>query len=186
MTQPERGAVLTEGPSISGAVIGEDALHADPPSVEERDRRGYEGAGVDVAAARTQLNEGQATCQIDRHVQMPPAHPVTPAAAHPRMPAATAVQSAQALDVNRDELARCERPEVPEAASRLGKQMGQAVRTVAPQDAMHRTDRDAQPGTDSVRTPALREPPARRLEVRRVAEHGIDGEAGRLRDRVDR
>jgi hypothetical protein len=111
-----------------------------------------------VAAARTQLHEGQSAGEIDRDMQVPPADAVTSALAHPRMPAAATVQSAQAFDVDRDELTRCERSEVPETASRLGKEMGQAVRAVAPQDAMRGTDWDAQPGTDAVRTPALLHP----------------------------
>jgi hypothetical protein len=123
VTQAERGAVLMEGSLVSRAVVGEDALHADPPRVKERYGRGHEGCRLDVAAAGTQLDEAEPTGEIDRDVQLPPAHAVAPALAHLGMPATTAVQSTQALGKT-DENVRATVLSTTSVSSALGQVTG--------------------------------------------------------------
>ncbi len=99
---------------------------------------------------------------------MPPADRATGLRVAGTTPAAAAVQAAEALDVDRHQLARLADVEAAEAAPRLREQMRQPVRAVPAQDPVHRARVEAKVRTDEVGAPAQLETQPEHARLDRV------------------
>src|SRR5439155_14607887 len=104
-----------------------------------------------------ELEVRKPTGRIDRHMHLLPTDRTAPAQAwcEPLMTAAAAApQSARALGVDLDHLARLIRSEDAAVWARFRKELTQPVRTEAAQDAVRRASREPAHRPDAIGTPA--------------------------------
>jgi len=136
------------------AVVGEDAMNADAAPIEERDRRAQEPKAVGVAHPWTELGVHQPAREVDCNEQMLPADVaavVVRVMLRPA-PAATPLEAAEALDVDRD-IPRRHHHEATAGRSVDGEQLTQPRRAEPSQHGVRGRGRQPEVWTEPVRAP---------------------------------